>query len=486
MSLEQGDHYQILGLNREASTSEIEEAYDRVRAQMLEEKPDADLSFLLYVYEVLSNPQRRQVYDSLLAEVAAPKLVTAVQVSNTKLGVLDIPQIIYLLVEMRAGETGAQNQLPLNVCLVVDCSTSMRGERLDQVRKGILMLLEKLSAGDVLSLIKFSDRAQVVLPAKHVGEHKEPVSKIQAMEASGGTEIYQGLVAGVGQMKQIAPGGDYNSHLILLTDGNTYGDEGKCLRLASRLADEVITLSAFGIGADWDDQFLDAMVGLSGGHADYIAAPGDIVSRLEQDVQEMGAVVARRVQLRAKWPRSIELLDSFRLSPFAQPLHNENGQIQLGDIERRTTLRFLLEYRVLPQSIPIRIRIPLTFKAEIPGQGKQKIEEEVLLSINKKATFAVPPPDIVRAVRLLTLYRLNEKAWQEVESGYLERAATRMKYLSTRFLQAGETILAKQALVEAQRVSQAGTLSPESYKNLKYGTRALMGKAIQWDRDDSV
>ena len=488
MSFEQSNYYQVLGLNRDASASEIEEAYESIRAGLVQDESDpedSDSSFLLHVFEVLSNPQRRKLYDSLLVDVTSPNLLTTVQASNTELRLLDTPQIVYLLVEVRSTENAEEKLLPLNLCLVVDCSTSMRGKRLEQVKTGLQMLLARLSAGDVLSLISFSDRAHVVIPARHVGELQDPIAKVQALQASGGTEIFQGLSAGFGQINQMTKR-EYSNHLILLTDGYTYGDEDKCLRLASKLADEGITLSAFGIGTDWDDQFLDALARLSGGYAEYIANEQDIVSTLGNRLQEVGAVFATRVQLQGKWPRTVDLLDSFRLTPFAQPLQDENGQIQLGELEGHTPLRFLLEFSVPAQPIPIRVRIPLKFKAEIPGQGEQKIEESVQLSIVNDALPKEPPPEIVRAVRLLTLYRLNEKVLQEMELGHLDRAATRMNHLSTRFLEAGETMLAEQASVEAQRLSQVGKLSPGGHKNLKYGTRALMRKAIQLDWDDSM
>ena len=488
MSFEQSNYYQVLGLNPDASTAEIEAAYDRLHTSLLLDESkavDSDLSFLLHVYEVLRNPQRRKLYDSLLADVASPQLSTAVQVSNDRLSLLDISQIVYLLVEMRSTEISKEKLLPLNLCLVIDCSTSMRGERLEQVKIGLNMLFDKLSAGDVLSLVSFSDRAQVVLPSRRVGEFKDPAAKIQGLQASGGTEIFQGLSAGVGQINQVTLR-EYNNHLILLTDGYTYGDEDKCLRLAAKLAGDGITLSAFGIGSDWDDRFLDSLVELSGGTAEYIATEQDIVSSLERRLQGVGAVFANNVQLLAEWPRAVELLNSFRLTPFAQPLRTENGQIQLGDLEGHTPLRFLLEFQVFPQPIPTRVRIPLTFVAEIPGQGEQRIAETVHLSITQDSVPQEPPPDIVRAVRLLTLYRLNEKAWHEMETGLLDKAATRLNHLSTRFLEVGETVLAKQATIEAQRLSQGGTLSLDGHKNLKYGTRALMRKAIQLDWDDSM
>ena len=108
------------------------------------------------------------------------------------------------------------------------------------------------------------------------------------------------------------------------------------------------------------------------------------------------------------------------------------------------------------------------------------------LTILTDAILAEPPPDVIRAVRLLTFYRLNEKAWQEIELGQVDKAATRMHHLSTRFLEIGESRLAQQADIEARRLSVSGKLSAEGRKQLKYGTRTLMGKTLQLEWDDSL
>ncbi|NCF66770.1 MAG: VWA domain-containing protein [Chloroflexi bacterium] len=488
MSYKQSDYYQILGIQRDASAGEIEEAFERLQARSEEEQneaAEADSSIVLHAYEVLSNSERRNLYDSLLAETQAPHLTTDVKLSSPHITVLDIPQILYLLVELRSQDNNIGATLPLNLCIVLDRSSSMRGERLDQVKNALQMLLDKLSPGDVISVVSFSDRAEIVLPSRPVGQHQEPIAKIQGIQATGGTEIFQGLSAGVQQMRSVVLN-DYYNHLVLLTDGHTYGDAEQCLHLAAKVAEEGIVLNAFGIGADWDDQFLDALVAPSNGLAQYIDAPQTIVASLGTRLKSVGATFARHVRLREKWPRWVTLLDSFRLTPFAKPLTSEDGYIELGDIEGRAPLILLLELSIAPHPIETRIRIPLTFVAEIPGQGEQTFEEQIQITILAKAPMIDPPPDLVRAVRLLTLYRLNEKVWQEVELGQLDNAAMRMHHLSTRFLEVGESSLANQANVEARRLSRSGTLSPEGRKRLKYGTRTLMRETIQLEWDDSV
>ncbi len=486
MSNQKNNYYQILGLKRDASPLEIEQAFLQIRDKMAvtgQDQESTDYAVFKHAYEVLINPQRRSLYDSLLAETDELPLIFKFQTSSTQLQVLNVPQLVYLLVELRSPDMAGQKSLPLNLCLVIDRSTSMRGERLQQVKNALRMLLEKLSPGDVLSVVSFSDRAEVVLPAQHLGEHQEPVAKIQAIQVSGGTEIFQGLKAGTQQLSKMALG-EHNNQLILLTDGRTYGDTDQSLQLAAREAGVGITFNAFGIGSDWDDQFLDALVAPSGGSAAYIDSPQTIVSLLESRLQGLGDTFAQHVRLKQNWPRRVKLLDAFRLTPYAKPLSIDKGEISLGDIEGRTPLTFLLEFSIEPHPIPTRFRIPMPITAELPGNQKQSLSEQIQLTLLHDAQAMDPPPELIRAVQLLTLYRLNEQAWQDIEAGQADQAATRLHHLVTRFLEVGEPRLARQADLEARRLMGSKNLSADGRKKLKYGTRTLMGKTLQLDLHD--
>ena len=95
----------------------------------------------------------------------------------------------------------------------------------------------------------------------------------------------------------------------------------------------------------------------------------------------------------------------------------------------------------------------------------------------------MPAQNIIDAVRVMNMYRLNERVWQEVEAGHLEAASTRMRHLSTRLLEAGETALAQQAQQEMALIASGGTMSLAGRKKLKYGTRALIDKSKQTDKE---
>ena len=91
------------------------------------------------------------------------------------------------------------------------------------------------------------------------------------------------------------------NHLILLTDGQTYGDEDKCLVVAVEAAKHRhIGISAMGIGEDWNDTLLDALATRSGGVSQYIASTGEIQHFLRERLQGLGAVYGDNLRLALK------------------------------------------------------------------------------------------------------------------------------------------------------------------------------------------
>lgn len=488
------DLYAVLGIDRHAGAAEIEAAFTAWinRVDGGEVMTEQARERARYAYDVLSSPSRRAIYDSLVAETAGSSLTLDLILSAETLPLLDTPQLVYALVTLRPQEMSSERRRPLNLGLVIDRSTSMRGERLERVTAAVGLLLDKLAPDDTLSLVSFSDRAEVVLPAavkqsaaqstdpKIAGAWRDPRRQLRAIAASGGTEIYHGLRAGLSQIGR--PGMEnYTSHLILLTDGHTYGDEAACLRLAEEAASRGIGLTAFGLGADWNDAFLDALVAPSGGQSHFIEQPADILPHLEGRLQGLGDIHARNLSLRCSWPNPAALRNGFKLAPFPQPLALETdpNHIPLGDLEGRSPVSMLLEFLVAPHAIAARVRFPLEVQFTAANGTVEKVERFVQLMIKDSPADGAPPAaPLIEAVRRFNLYRMQEKAWEEAQSGRLDTAAARMQRLTAHYMETGDLRLARQAQLEAQQLARMGTMSPEGRKLLKYGTRSLMGQTL--------
>ncbi len=405
--------------------------------------------------------------------------------SRKAIAALDFAQLLYLLVDIRPPSEVKYDHLPLNLCLVIDRSTSMKGERLDRVKAAASLLIERLGAEDIISIITFSDRAEVVLPAVKPENKQTLIARVRSIMASGGTEIYQGLAAGVKEMKQIPLQGHTN-HLILLTDGQTYGDDEACLNLSKKMASQGIGLSAFGIGSDWNDQFLDSLVSSSGGESGLIESAKQVFDTLQNRIQGLGTIYAENLRLLSEFPMGINLKSGFKVAPFAQPLTNDSNTCRLGAVEGRSPLSILLEFTIEPQLPGRNINLPLNLAGDIPTHSVQNYisKQSYDFSVVTDEPRINPPKALTDAVQALNFYRLNEKVWEEIEDGDLPRATNRMRRLTTRLLEAGHTQLAQQAYSEAERLANIGSLSHEGRKRLKYGTRSLINQTINLENND--
>jgi len=68
-------------------------------------------------------------------------------------------------------------------------------------------------------------------------------ARIQMLQPSGGTEIFSGLEQGYNEILHNISRSQVN-HIILLTDGRTYGDEDNCISLAKNAASRASELAS--------------------------------------------------------------------------------------------------------------------------------------------------------------------------------------------------------------------------------------------------
>ncbi|HEY9153383.1 MAG TPA: hypothetical protein VIN60_10890, partial [Anaerolineales bacterium] len=173
----------------------------------------------------------------------------------------------------------------------------------------------------------------------------------------------------------------------------------------------------------------------------------------------------------------IDLNYAFRLQPEGGPVAMESPA-HLGPILQDTTLTVIFEFVVNPsasQSDHVRMLDGL-LKANIAAHptAVPPLRVQIERSISDKAGDAPPPTSILRALSRLTLYRLQERAREEVRAGHYEAATHHLKNLAQHLLSQGEKDLAKTALLEANNLERMQSLSPNGGKEIKYGTRALL------------
>jgi Ca-activated chloride channel family protein len=484
MSFNKPDYYAVLGVFRDASQEEIKRAYFEAAQRLHPDKNVAAGETELFLeiqkaYEVLSNPKRRNLYDATLPpeiEVNSA-LKHEILFSRPNLVKLSEPQLVYALLEI--GTRAEKDSLPtppLNICLVLDRSTSMQGDKMDMVKATAIQLLRSLRPEDVLSVVAFSDYAEVIVPASINMDIKKQEGRIQMMQASGATEIYNGLQAGLKEIRRTLDPSRVN-HIILLTDGQTYGDEQACLNLAEEAASQNVGITGMGIGNDWNDIFLDALAGKTGGSSAYISKPKDIQRLLIDKFNALISTYADDVLLEFKMSEHVKLNYVFRLQPEVGSVEIESP-MHLGPILRDTPLQVLFEFLVSPSALTDDMVELLngSLKASITVRPTPvpPIRLNIKREMHNKPSMEPPPARILSALSQLTLYRMQERARTSADQGQYEAASRHLKNLATHLLSQGENSLAKTALFEADNLERMHAWSADGTKNIKYNTRALL------------
>ncbi|OGO26803.1 MAG: hypothetical protein A2W33_02480 [Chloroflexi bacterium RBG_16_52_11] len=478
------DHYAALGINRDATPEEIRRAYHRKARKLhpdVNEETGATELFLdiQYAYEVLSDPAQRLEYDQTLPPPprTAPLVEFSTIYSRPTLLRLGEPQLIYVLLDLAAPtNTRAGPSQPLNLCLVIDRSTSMQGERMDMVKATAIELVRQVRPEDTLSIVTFSDRAEALVSAGRNLSRSTIEEKIRQILTSGGTEIYRGLEAGYLEVRSKANRTSVN-HIILITDGRTYGDEAQCLEIAEQCTISGIGISSLGIGAGWNDLFLDGLTSRTGGSSVYVSRAQDIQQFLWQKFSGLGQVYADRVNLELFFNPGVELSYAFRLSPDVATLQSFSP-LPLGSVLLQSPLTVLLELRVPPLVGEIH-QFNLAegkITLDIPGASRtgQGIPVKLSRPVSVSAAKLPTPTRLLQAMSRLNLYRMQERAYQVLAEGDRESATRHLQNLATRLFSNGNHELARAVMTEVDQILRGQTVSEEKKKQIKYGTRALL------------
>jgi Ca-activated chloride channel family protein len=388
------------------------------------------------------------------------------------------PQAAYLLVE---AQPGTKNEsVPLNFCLVLDRSGSMQGPKLAAMKDATKRVIDTLTAQDVVAIVLFDDTVQVLTPATAASDKDALKAQIDSIEEAGGTAMSGGLQAGLAELQKNATP-DRVGALLLLTDGQTWGDEDQCRALAKDLSAAGVRITALGLGAEWNEKLLDDLAETTGGASDYVADPAQITSFFQRAVRAAQGTVAQDARLLLRLSRDVTPRAVHRVTPVIanlgyQPIGANEVAVKLGNLEAGAPASVVIDLMV-PARAAGSFRIAQAELHYTPLGGSEEIvKQDVLLEFSADASAPQYDPRVMNLVEKVTAFKLQTRALSEAEAGNVAGATQKLRAAATRLLDLGELDLAQKAQEQATQLEQGQSVSAESQKELRYATRRLTQK----------
>ena len=354
---------------------------------------------------------------------------------------------VYLQIDLVAGSSGeAVRRVPVNAVMIIDRSGSMSGGKLLRAREAARALVEALGPKDRFSIVDFSDDARVLVQSSEATQEAKvaALAAIARLQAAGGTNLSAAFEAAAPQLAEGRRHGRVDK-VFLASDGQAnqgISARPALLRLALQLFGGA-TVSSFGIGEDYDEQFMTRLAVQAGGRARYVSDGAALAQAFAQEFSRAAAAVAHDVRLDVRPVKNVRVERVIGFESAA-------GGVRLPDIAAGEERRVLLKLLVPPGRGTAELAdIELTWR-DASGAA-QKVRTSATAQYTADA-------------RKLDSERPNRISWQAAMGEMADAASTALRFQAeNKPAQAKEAEARVQAL--AARASVAA--SPKAVRLLK-------------------
>jgi Ca-activated chloride channel family protein len=204
----------------------------------------------------------------------------------------------------------AEARAPVSLVLAIDTSGSMAGRKIEDARHAALALVDEMRPDDMVGVVRFSSNAETLVPLSRVGDIRgEARRKIEGLRAEGSTDIANALrtadrLLGGSRDRRIG-------RIVLVTDGrDTSGAAaGTGVEVARNEASRGFTVSALGIGGDYDDLYLSNVSHAGRGNYEFLRDSSALARFLSKELSETARTRVAGLEVALDLPAAAHVRD---------------------------------------------------------------------------------------------------------------------------------------------------------------------------------
>ena len=164
-----------------------------------------------------------------------------------------------------------QDQPAIALCLVIDRSGSMSGQKIEMAKEAAKATAETLSPDDYIEVIAFDSQPMRLVRMQTARNRMRILSDISRLQSNGGTDIFPALQMANEDLALVAA---KRKHVILLSDGEAPLSGIK--ELVQEMVSEAMTASAVALGEDADKNLMKLVAETGGGRFYFVKDPNSL------------------------------------------------------------------------------------------------------------------------------------------------------------------------------------------------------------------
>lgn len=315
---------------------------------------------------------------------------------------------------------------PINVCFVIDRSGSMAGDRISNVKNGLIKALESLRETDTVSIVTFATETETVIEPQNVSEISLLQEAIEGIHVNGKTNLAGGLVQGLKLVNQnFNP--QHNNCLILLTDGLANvgeTDSEEIISDAMPFIDQGVDITTIGVGSDFNHELMRQLATAGRGLLHFVNDDEDLEKVFVDEIDGLLSGAITDIKLSLQFETGLIVEHVYGFSPKSRPT---SIRFDLDPIRAGTTEVVLLRCRVAdnirkPKSLAVRAHI--SFKTS-DSKEEHEIQERIELRYDPVDFRRINPlsdPSVKRNTCIAVLADGIKVLAEQEEKGRFERA----------------------------------------------------------------